>query len=279
MLSFLGGVLASVAFALPLGDAARAQVPPAPVRCQTCYVPTVATSFQVQLGGDQIEIDVPAHLFAVDWQTDRQVVAGLKARGRKVFCYISAGSWETYRPDKGSFPAVVLGKTYGGYPDERWLDVRRIDVLEPIMVARMLRCKRTGFDGIWLDNVDGFEQDTGFRISSAEQLTYNATLANDAHRRGLGAAFNNDPTQARQMVPYFDWVLYELDRDDVGPCFYRASCETLQAFRQAGKATFALEYRRSRRALFCRIARRRGFNGIMKDLDLTAYRVACPRPS
>ena len=181
-------------------------------------------------------------------------------------------------PDKGRFPNALLGKTYGGYPDERWLDVRRIDLLEPIMVARMLRCKRSGFDGVWFDNVDGFTMDTGFEISSSEQLTYNATLANDAHRRGLSAAFNNDPAQARQMVPYFDWVLYEVDRDDVRSCFYRPACDTLQPFDEAGKATFVIEYAQSRKALFCRTARQRGFNGILKDEDLTAYRFACPAP-
>jgi Glycoside-hydrolase family GH114 len=280
MFLLVGRVGVSLAFAAALAGGARADEPPvpAPVGCEACYVPAVATSFQVQLGGGQVKIDVPARLFAIDWQSDRSVVAGLKARGRKVFCYISVGSWEDFRPDKGSFPSAVMGNTYGGYPDERWLDVRRIDVLEPIMVKRMLRCKRSGFDGVWFDNVDGFEQGTGCRISAVQQLTYNATLANDAHGHGLSAAFNNDPTQALQMVPYFDWVLYEADRSDVGSCFYRRSCHTLQPFHDAGKATFVIEYRRSRKEIFCRIARRRGFNGIIKDLNLTAYRVACPLP-
>src|SRR5439155_304992 len=81
-------------------------------------------------------------------------------------------------------------------------------------------CQASGFDGVWFDNVDGFTMDSGFPITSDEQLTYNATLANDAHALGLGAAFNNDPQQTTQMVPYFDWVMYETTRDDVGPCFY-----------------------------------------------------------
>lgn len=266
---------------LGLGIPVAIAAPPAPVACPDCYVPAPATSFQVQLQGDKIDTTVEADLFAVDWQVSPQVVADLKARGRRVFCYISVGSWEDYRPDKRRFPARVLGDEYGGYPDERWLDIRRVGVLEPIMTARMARCQRMGVDGVWFDNVDGFSEPdgTGFRISSDQQLTYNATLANDAHQMGLSAAFNNDPKQAAQMVAYFDWVLYELGRDDVRSCFYNSSCQRLQPFHDAGKATFILEYKRSRMAAFCGMAVSRGFNGIVKKLDLTAFRAPCPPPA
>ena len=37
------------------------------------------------------------------------LVASLHAKGRKVVCYFSAGSYETGRPDASSFPAAVLG--------------------------------------------------------------------------------------------------------------------------------------------------------------------------
>jgi endo-alpha-1,4-polygalactosaminidase (GH114 family) len=234
-----------------------------------------ATSFQVQLGGNQINTGVDASLFDLDWQTARAVLSHLHARARKAFCYISVGSWENFRPDARRFPRAVLGKKYGGYPNERWLDVRRLDVLEPIMGRRMKRCKRSGFDGVWFDNVDGFTMHTGFPITSDDQLTYNATLANDAHSLGLAAAFNNDPKQLPDMVPYFDWVLFELDRHDVEACFFRTSCNRLQAFHDAGKATFILEYEAKRKQRFCRTARERGFNGILKRESLSAYRVPC----
>src|SRR5436190_1875804 len=125
------------------------------------------------------------------------------------------------------------------------------------------------------DDVDGYEMDTGFSISADEQLAYNAVLANDAHSRGLGAGFNNDPHQLPAMAQYFDWVLFEIDRDDIRPCYFRLSCRTLQAFRRVGKATFVLDYFKKRRNKMCNAARRRGFNAILKDLDLTAFRVPC----
>ena len=233
-------------------------------------------------GGGGRDVRLNARLFDLDWQTSPKVVARLKARDRKVFCYISVGSWENFRPDNASFLPSVLGGDYGGYPDERWLDVRRIDILEPIMVARMERCKQSGFDGVWFDNVDGFTMHPGFSITSDQQLAYNATLANDAHARGLSAAFNNDPQQTKQMVPYFDWVLYETTRDDVRPCFYPPKpCRSLQGFRDAGKATFILEYKENKVPTdrFCRTARRRGFNGLVKRYALGNYRIPCRLPS
>jgi endo-alpha-1,4-polygalactosaminidase (GH114 family) len=272
---------ALTAVGLFLGCGAGHAAPPPPEPCNGCYVPRLATSFQWNLGeSDDVDTSVDAELFDIDWEdASRSVVARLKARGRKVFCYISAGSWENFRSDRSAFPRQVVGRRYAGYRDERWLDVRHLDVLVPIMLARMQRCKRKGFDGVQLDNVDGFSMPTGFPISAEQQLTYNATLANAAHRMGLGAALENDPLQAQEMMPYFDWVIYELDRDDTGPCFYSSSCKRLDAFRAAGKATFVVEYRSRLRHRFCRISVARGFNGILKKDDLGPYRHSCPRPA
>jgi Glycoside-hydrolase family GH114 len=270
------GVLAS-ALAVPAAGAAV----PDPVPCPTCYVPALATSFQMQLE-DDVKTNVKATLFIVDWVEGAPFVPALKARGRKTFCYISIGSWENWRPDRKGFPPAVIGNEYAGYPTERWLDVRRIDVLKPLMDARMDKCKAAGFDGVWFDNPDGFQmEDTGFDISFEEQLAYDATLANDAHARGLSAGINNDPMQLTQMTRYFDGVLFELDRDDVRPCYFKPTCKRLQAFRKAGKATFVLDYRRKRLDTYCRTAVQRGFNAILKaeDASLTAYRVPCPLPA
>ena len=47
---------------------------------------------------------------------------------RYAVCYIDAGTWENWRPDRQRFPDSVLGRA-NGWPGERWLDIRRIDVL------------------------------------------------------------------------------------------------------------------------------------------------------
>ena len=65
------------------------------------------------------------------------------------------------------------------------------------------------FDGVEADNVDGYTNPTGFPLTAADQLTYNAWLARTAHALGLSIALKNDLDQARQLEPHFDYALDE----------------------------------------------------------------------
>ena len=84
----------------------------------------------------------------------------------------ASGTWENWRKDAGKFPKSVIGKPDGGWKGERWLDVRQTQILEPIMTARLQMCKAKHFDGVDPDNMDGFENRTGFKISYNQQLAY-----------------------------------------------------------------------------------------------------------
>ena len=44
------------------------------------------------------------------------------------------------------------------------MDIRRIDLLAPVMDARLDQCASKGFDGIEPDNIDGYTNDTGFPL-------------------------------------------------------------------------------------------------------------------
>mgnify|MGYP006136840817 CR=1 FL=1 len=52
------------------------------------------------------------------------------------------------------------------------MDIRRLDVLAPIMEDRMIACKNKRFDGIEPDNVDGYLNDTGFDLTATDQLEF-----------------------------------------------------------------------------------------------------------
>ena len=87
-------------------------------------------------------------------------------------CYMNAGGWEEWRPDAGEFPTGIIGDDLNDWEVERWLDVRRVDILASIMEARMVSCCDKGFDGIEPDNIDGFLNDTGYDLTSKDQLAY-----------------------------------------------------------------------------------------------------------
>jgi hypothetical protein len=235
------------------------------------WQPAINTTWQWQLSG-RIDDTIDGEMIDIElFDNDAGVVAALRAQGRKVVCYISVGSWEDWRPDKEQFPAAVIGKDYEGWPGEKWLDIRQIDLLAPIMRARLDACQAKGFDGVEPDNIDSYTNDTGFPLTYQDQLNYNIWLAEEAHARGLSIGLKNDDEQVRDLLPYFDWALTE-------DCFDQGWCEEMIPFIAAGKPIFAAEYTDTGMTLdqFCPQAWAMNISAILKNRDLDAWREACP---
>ena len=240
---------------------------PVPPPGTVFWKPALNTSWQWQLTGLPVDQSVNVTMYDIDlFDNAASVVSSLHAQGRKVVCYFSAGSYENWRPDASSFPAAVKGKS-NGWPGENWLDIRNLTVLGPIMRARLDLCKQKGFDSVEPDNIDGYTNSTGFPLTAADQITYNKFLATEAHNRGLSIALKNDVDQINDLLPYFDWALNE-------ECFSYNECSGYSAFINAGKAVMQVEYDMAT-SKFCPQANSMNFNSLLKDLDLTAYRVAC----
>jgi hypothetical protein len=231
------------------------------------WSPAQHTTWQWQLT-TPVDESVDAQMFDIDlFDNPASVVAALHRRGRHVVCYLSAGSLEAGRPDAADFPASVAGKQLDGWPQERWLDVRRLDVLGPILERRLDLCKAKGFDGVEADNVDAYANDSGFPLTADDQLRFNRFLAGAAHARGLSIGLKNDLEQVAALEPDFDWALNE-------QCFQYSECERLQPFSRAGKAVFVVEYELDPSA-FCPRAQSAGFMAMRKHLELDAWRQPC----
>jgi hypothetical protein len=252
---------------IPCGGGVRAGSP-APEPCPGCWHPAPGTTWQYQLSGD-IDTEVEADAFSVDlFEVPRSDIDDLHARGARVACYLSAGSWERWRPDADRYPDEVIGRKLAGWPGERWLDIRRLDVLRPILRDRLDRCADKGFDGVDPDNVDGYTNDTGFALTGADQLRFNRWLAQAAHRRGLSVGLKNDVGQASRLEPYFDYAIDE-------ECFIYEECDRLVPFVDAGKSVMVVEYDLPRDA-FCAQAADLGVYAMRKRLSLDAWRRPCP---
>lgn len=161
-------------------------------------------------------------------------MARLHAAGQRAVCYVDAGTWERFRPDAGRFPPSVLGRGHG-WPGSDWLDIRRLSVLEPLMMRRLRMCAGKGFDAVEADNIDGFTNATGFALTATDQLRYDEWIARAAHGLGLAALQKNDPAQARTLEPYFDGVLDE-------QCNQYAECGAFASYLAAGKPVLDAEY-------------------------------------
>jgi hypothetical protein len=272
-------VLALIAFVASLVLVAPSQAAslPAPVACPGCWKPALNTSWQWQLSSVPASPYLNVTMYDIDgFDATASTVGSLHSSksGRKVVCYISAGTWEDWRPDAGDFPSSVLGDKVDGWAGERWLDIRQYTgKLGTILGKRMDMCKTKGFDAIEFDNVDGYTNKPGFPLTANDQSRFNTWLANQAHTRGLSVGLKNDIDQLKTLQPYFDWALNE-------SCWEYSECTSAQVgygydkYVAAGKAVFNVEYDLDTSA-FCPQANAQNFNSLKKDLDLTAYRVPC----
>jgi hypothetical protein len=234
------------------------------------FHPAPLTSWQWQLSGTlDTTVDVP--VYDVDMiETSDAELATLKSAGRKVICYFSAGSYEPGRPDSNAFQPADVGNDLVGWPGEKWLDTRSAGV-RSIMKARLDVAKSRGCDAVEPDNVDAYANDSGFPLTADTQLDYNRFLANEAHARGLSVGLKNDVDQLIDLEPSFDWALNE-------ECFTYSECDGYAStFVAAEKAVFQTEYvDASQLDAVCAVTKPLGLSTILKDLDLDAYRVACP---
>jgi hypothetical protein len=232
------------------------------------WTPAPTDSWQYQLSG-RVDTSVDARVFDVDaFSTRRSVIATIHTATHHVVCYIDAGSWEPYRPDAARFPGSVIGRAVDGWPDERWLDIRQLDILKPILRARIALCANKGFDGVEFDWADGYLNDTGFHLQRADQLRFDRWLARAAHSKGLAVGLKNALPLVPDLMGNFDFAVNE-------QCFQYDECEAYQPFLSAGKAVLNVEYALPRDR-FCGRAAALGIVAMRKHLELDAWRRACP---
>jgi hypothetical protein len=282
--AFLTSSIALVPQKMPVATASKAVVTVKPTSTSTrpnttksissaFWQPTVGDTFQWLFESSlQNQTTPQADVYDVDmFDVSTKVIAELHAKKKRVVCYISVGSFENWRPDKDSFPDEVLGNDYSGWEGERWLDVRNLKVLGPLMKKRFELAKAKGCDGIDADNITGFDENTGFTITAAEQLTYNRYIASLAHSLGMSIGQKNDGAQINDLINYYDWAIIE-------SCADQGWCALFRPYPARGKAVFQVEYSDSDVDFktFCAEAKNNKFSAQLKHRNLDAWQQLCP---
>ena len=245
---------------------------------------TPGTSWQWQIDGGPIDETVldavgnPKKMFDIDMFTsDASTIQRLHAKGIAVVCYVETGGWESFRPDANSYPAAVLGSPLSGYPGERFVDIRRLDVLLPIIAARLDLARGKGCDGIEPDLDDTYASDTGFPLTMPQQLVFNKAVADLAHARGMSIGLKNGASPGgvfeAAMAEFTDWALNE-------ECHQFGECGGYRAFIAQDKAVFQVEYTASgtTAAGVCPANNAANYDGILKRSSETLAalpRIAC----
>lgn len=234
------------------------------------WKPKPFTTFDWQLTGD-INTETTAIAIDIDaFESTKELVAKLQKKGKKVIAYISVGTVEDWRLDKDNFPKEIIGKRYIGWQGERWIDIKQIDKLAPIILSRLDMIKDKGFDAVEPDNIDGFETNTGFDITREDTIKFCKWLINEAHKRGLSIGQKNVSSISNELVEYFDWILIE---DAFADNWYNE----VKVYINNNKAVFSTEYTDNKLNFdkICKIAKELKYTLILKKRDLTSWIKTC----
>ena len=151
----------------------------------------------------------------------------------KAYCYLDL-AWEDYRPDGspttqgGAWPARTLGNIYYGYPQERWVDLRQLTALKPMIDARIAMCARKGFDAIEMDDIDSFEpaSTSGFNLTPGDAQAFLASTFNQIHRAGMTVLWKNTGILSWWGRDYADGAVVE-------ECYVYSECFASQVSGQS----------------------------------------------
>ena len=231
-------------------------------------------------------------------------MAQFKRSRAVLLCYLSIGEAEDYRGYwrrgwKKRPPAFLLaenprwkGNFTVRYWDKSW---------QEIMLKELERIARSGFDGAYLDIVDGyesFERRAGkeFTVNPATGRTYREDMVlwvlrlaerGRAVRPGFQIFIQNGEALLAdaRLLRAVDGLAVEDLFSDGGKMQpeteVRARLEYVRLAQQAGKICFAVEYPpESRRGRIAALAGKYGLDLLMTDRELKTPGVSCPvRPS
>jgi hypothetical protein len=233
-----------------------------------------ASDWNWQLNGD-LNMSVDAEVWDIDlFDSTAEDIAALHDNGKYVICYFSAGSIEDWRPDVGGIEDSAIGLPLDDWPGERWLDVRARSVIE-MLSKRIEMASSKDCDAVEPDNVDGFGNETGFSLTSNDQIEFNMAIAEKAHSRRLAVGLKNSFNIVEQLVSFFDFAVTE-------QCHEYDECELVGPFLEQGKPVFNAEYSGGENEAMsfaevqCTVANQIGIHTLFMPIDLDgSWRISC----
>lgn len=217
---------------------------------------------------------VDVDLFA----NDANNIAKLKQKGSKVICYFSAGTYENWRTDWKATPNQ-LGKALPDWPGENWCDVR-LQSVRDVMIKRIELAESRGCDAIDPDNMDGYANDNGIKLTEADLKDYAKFLADAGHSRGLAVGLKNALSIVDDLTDTVDFAVNE-------QCHQYKECNAYSGFVAAGKNVFQIEYpkgddinnnknvSKSTMKAICQDPSAKKFSPVIKNMNVDTFRQYC----
>ncbi|KAJ5692217.1 hypothetical protein N7462_001640 [Penicillium macrosclerotiorum] len=244
------------------------------------WQPEVGVKWQIELLYALNDTSVDAHIYDIDmFDNDKDMISKLQGMGRKVICYFSAGTYESWRSDAGDFAKSDLGNNLDDWPGERWLDTNS-DNVRKIMKTRLDLAQTKGCDGVDPDNIDAYDNSNGLKLTEDDAINYVNWLASQAHSRGLSLGLKNGGDIIDSVISNMQWSVNE-------QCAQYKECDTYSAFIDANKPVFHIEYPKgddtnnnnavttTQRSSACNAASSGNFSTVIKNMDLDNWVEYC----
>ncbi|TVY49355.1 hypothetical protein LOCC1_G001016 [Lachnellula occidentalis] len=239
------------------------------------WKPASGTSWQIVLQNPPTDTSLNVSVYDIDlFDNNASTISTLHAQNRKVICYFSAGSYEPNRPDSSQFAESDYGKELKGWPGEHWLNTNSTNV-RTIMSARLALASSKGCDGVDPDNVDGYDNDSGFTLSPSTAVDFLNFLAIAAHGYNMSIGLKNAGAIVNATVGFLQWEVNE-------QCVQYQECDLFRPFVETGKPVFHIEYpdsapsiSSSARNSVCDDAEAHGFSTVLKEMDLNDWVEDC----
>ncbi|KAJ5885020.1 hypothetical protein N7495_009530 [Penicillium taxi] len=244
------------------------------------WQPAAGVKWQIELLYPLNDTSVDAHVYDIDlFDNPKSMISELQTLGRKVICYFSAGTYEQWREDAGNFSKSDLGDNLDDWPGEKWLNTNSANVRK-IMQTRLDLAVTKGCDGVDPDNIDGYDNTNGLKLTEDDAINYVNWLAGQAHSRGLSVGLKNGGDIIDSVIDNMQWSVNE-------QCAEYNECDTYAAFTDAGKPVFHIEYPKgdstnnddsvttSEKNSACNAASSTDFSTVIKNMDLDVWVEYC----
>ncbi|KAF1835456.1 hypothetical protein BDW02DRAFT_289030 [Decorospora gaudefroyi] len=239
---------------------------------------TRGQKFQIILLGvpDMPKMPLPptdAPVWDIDlFDNSATTVATLKAPGKIVICYFSAGTAEDWREDYKDFAAADLGKVLPEWPNERWVRITS-QAVRNIMAKRIKMAADKGCDALDPDNTDGYQNNNGLNLKPTDSIAYMRFLQTEASKHSMKIGLKNSLDILPDVTPIIDFAVNE-------QCAQLGECQTYDNFIALNKPVFHIEYPKpldaqAAKGLSCTAPGVTGLSTILKSLHLDGITYYC----
>ncbi len=203
-------------------------------------------------------------------QVSKKYMQQLKAQNKFVVCYLSAGTAEKFRDDFKQFPKQVLGKPMEDWQDEIWLDIRKFNLFANIIKQKIKFAYKQGCDAIEADNIDGYDNNTGFNLTKNDAIKYINWLVQTTHSYNMLYALKNGGDIVNSVKDIVDLAIVE-------ECQKYNECKLYLPFIRLNKPVLAVEYNVSKYNIknVCTKFKQSKFLGGIACYDLNGCFIPC----